>query len=143
MGSFWDTSAPVLDDDFVVYCSKKEVIKRSEDGKVEENLAALNSEYREKIISLMGKKREEIENEHKRLSRAFGVPVGTVRTLDFRPALSIGHDAEDLIVLGLPSSMNRNPDASATLVKRWSLTRTSRISLSSSLYDLSFGDRIV
>ena len=60
---------------------------------IEDNIS--KDELKKTIIEKLGKNRKSVEVDHQRLSRAFGYPIGIMKTLkkdNFSPVLSILND---------------------------------------------------
>ncbi len=93
-----------MKEEFESYTEKNESFKRVPET-AEENIKKLDEEYRKIIISKMGKEQKEIETEHARLSRAFGIPVGIIGTLMRDPEKSSSFISQS--VLGVAEGFTR------------------------------------
>jgi len=80
MEHFWDSSKSFLEPYASQYIKEKGDIEANfEDNK--KMIEALKERYRGKLLEKLGAQIVEIKNEHLRLSKAFGFPIGTIKTL--------------------------------------------------------------
>jgi len=77
---FWDIGGKFMQEEFQNYSDKKDTILRLNEG-TDLKIRELDKEFRAFIISKMGKNKSDIENEHFKLSKAFGFYVGVTKTL--------------------------------------------------------------
>lgn len=100
MEYFWDESKRFLEPYARDYLSERDAIevKFAGDKKM---IETLKEKYRGKLLEKLGPGIVEIKNEHLNLSKAFGLPIGTVKTLrpDYAPISILDYSSGNLSLL--------------------------------------------
>jgi hypothetical protein len=100
MEYFWDNSKKFLEPYASEYVKEKDEIEVKFKGE-KKMIDTLKKRYRGKLLEKLGADIIEIKNEHLKLSRAFGLPIGTVKTLrpDFIPISLIEYCNENISLI--------------------------------------------
>ena len=97
MQHFWKIKEKILEPYAKEYITENEYINMKKGGDINE-IKNLKEKYRGKLLEKLGKNIVEIKNEHLNLSHAFGISIGTVKTLrsDFVPLSILSYCEENL-----------------------------------------------